>query len=65
MQTSVSANVEPDPRLAAVVQTSIVAAETFTAFQSAFEHAPSHLLLGNSRSSNLPEIAVGRCTLID
>ncbi|TIB92607.1 hypothetical protein E3Q19_01870 [Wallemia mellicola] len=59
MQTSVSANVEPDPRLAAVVQTSIVAAETFTAFQSAFEHAPSHLLLGNSRSSNLPEIAVG------
>lgn len=65
MQTTVSANVEPDPRLAAVVQASIVAAESFTVFQSAFENTPSHLLLGSSRSSNLPEITVGRCALLD
>lgn len=61
METSTSAKVEPDPRLASVVQTSLVAAETFTFFQSAFEEAADHPLLANARSSQIPEAAVGVC----
>ncbi|TIA93215.1 hypothetical protein E3P81_01031 [Wallemia ichthyophaga] len=59
MLSSTSAQGEPDPRLGSVVQTSLVAAETFTVFQSAFEETRNHPLLASARSSQLPELAVG------